>query len=98
MIPGQLHREKHSYKRNKQKAFQMQQKKIPTKKENYRKTLELTSIGLTLPSSIAIGLFLGYYLDKWFGTKPWLLIIFLLFGIASGIISLIRGVNKYKEN
>lgn len=76
----------------------MQQKKIPPKKENYRKILELSSIGLALPSSIAIGLFFGYYLDKWLGTQPWLLIIFLLFGIASGIISLIRGVNKYKED
>jgi len=76
----------------------MQSKKIPPKKENYRKILELTSLGLTLPSSIAIGLFFGYYLDKVFGSHPWLLIIFLLFGIASGIISLLRGVNKYKED
>jgi ATP synthase protein I len=76
----------------------MQQKKSPPKKENYRKILELTSIGLTLPSSIAIGLFLGYYLDKVFGSQPWLLIIFLLFGIVSGIISLLRGVSKYKED
>jgi len=76
----------------------MQQKRTPPKKENYRKILELASLGLTLPSSIAIGLFSGYYLDKWLGTQPWLLIIFLLFGIASGIISLIRGVNKYKED
>jgi len=76
----------------------MQPEKTPPKKENYRKILELTSIGLALPSSIAIGLFLGYYLDKVFGSHPWLLIIFLLFGIASGIISLIRGVNKYKDD
>lgn len=76
----------------------MQQNRTPPKKENYRKILELASLGLALPSSIAIGLFLGYYLDKWLGTQPWLLIIFLLFGIASGIISLIRGVNKYKED
>ncbi|HZX10829.1 MAG: AtpZ/AtpI family protein [Candidatus Aminicenantes bacterium] len=76
----------------------MDQKKSPqSKKESTRKILELSSIGLALPSSIAIGLFLGYYLDKLFGTDPWLLIIFLLFGIASGIISLIRGVNKYKD-
>jgi ATP synthase protein I len=74
-----------------------QKKSSQSKKESTRKILELSSIGLALPSSIAIGLFLGYYLDKLFGTDPWLLIIFLLFGIASGIISLIRGVNKYKN-
>jgi len=80
------------------KILQMPQKKsTQPKKESARKIIELSSIGLALPSSIAIGLFLGYYLDKLFGTHPWLLIIFLLFGIASGIISLIRGINKYKE-
>jgi len=73
-------------------------KSIQPKKESYRKILELSSIGLALPSSIAIGLFVGYYLDKLFGTDPWLLIIFLLFGVASGIISLIRGVNKYNKD
>ncbi|MBD3414024.1 MAG: hypothetical protein GF421_06310 [Candidatus Aminicenantes bacterium] len=76
----------------------MQKKQEPSKKENTRKIIELSSIGLALPSSIAIGLFAGYFLDKRLGTHPWLLIIFLFFGIASGIISLIRGINKYKED
>ena len=31
-----------------------------------------------------IGLAMGYYLDKWLGTSPWLTLIFLLFGIISG--------------
>ena len=31
-----------------------------------------------------IGLFIGVYLDKWLGTKPWMTIIWLGFGIASG--------------
>jgi ATP synthase protein I len=60
------------------------------------KIAELSSIGLRLPSSIAIGLFMGYYLDKLFGTQPWLLLIFLLLGIASGMISLLKGIKKYQ--
>ena len=31
-----------------------------------------------------IGLAMGYYLDKWLGTDPWLTLIFLLLGIVSG--------------
>lgn len=31
-----------------------------------------------------IGLAMGYYLDKWLGTSPWLTLIFLLLGIVSG--------------
>ena len=62
-----------------------------------KKVAEVSSLGLVLPSSIAIGLFLGYFLDKLLGTHPWLLIIFLLFGIASGFFSLLRGLNKYLD-
>ena len=31
-----------------------------------------------------IGLFIGVYLDKWLGTSPWMTLIWLGFGIASG--------------
>ncbi len=31
-----------------------------------------------------IGLFIGYYLDKWLGTSPWMTLIWLGIGIASG--------------
>jgi len=60
-----------------------------------KKVAEVSSLGLVLPSSIAIGLFMGYFLDRLLGTDPWLLIIFLIFGIISGFYSLIRGLNKY---
>jgi ATP synthase protein I len=60
----------------------------------YRKLAELSSLGLVLPSSIAVGLFMGYFLDKAFGTHPWLLAIFTLLGVVSGFHSLIRGLKK----
>ncbi|MFC2169219.1 AtpZ/AtpI family protein [Acidobacteriota bacterium] len=66
-------------------------------KFNFRKIAELSSLGLMLPSSIAVGLFFGYFLDKLFGTKPWLLLIFTLLGTASGFYSLLRGLNKYED-
>ncbi len=59
-----------------------------------RRLVELTSIGLTLPSSIAVGLFMGYFLDRWLGTGPWLLLIFTVLGIASGLLSLFRALRK----
>ncbi len=66
-------------------------------KTNYRKIAAISSLGLMLPSSIAVGLFLGYYLDKFFGTRPWLLLVFFILGIVSGFYSLIRGLNKFKD-
>ncbi len=73
---------------------------MPDKKPskiNYGKIAAISSLGLMLPSSIAVGLFFGYYLDKFFGTHPWLLLVFLLLGIFSGFYSLIRGLNKFKD-
>jgi len=35
-------------------------------------------------ASTFIGLAMGYYLDKWLETDPWLTLIFLMFGIVSG--------------
>lgn len=35
-------------------------------------------------ASCFIGLAMGYYLDKWLETSPWLTLIFLGFGIVSG--------------
>jgi F0F1-type ATP synthase assembly protein I len=60
----------------------------------YRRLATLSSLGLMLPSSIAVGLAIGYLLDNLLGTHPWLLGIFTLLGIASGFLSLIRGLKK----
>jgi F0F1-type ATP synthase assembly protein I len=59
-----------------------------------RRLAELSSIALILPSSIAVGLFLGYLLDRWLGTAPWLLLIFTVLGIVSGLLSLFRALKK----
>jgi len=64
----------------------------------FRKLAELSSLGLMLPSSIAVGLFLGYVLDRWLGTHPWLLMIFTLLGVASGFLSLLKGLKKYNND
>jgi len=60
----------------------------------YRKLAELSSLGLVLPSSIAVGMVIGYLLDRLFGTHPWLLGTFTVLGIASGLLSLVRSLQR----
>jgi ATP synthase protein I len=66
----------------------------------FKQILEASTVGLNLVISTIIGLAIGYGLDyamdKWFGihTKPWLTIIFLLFGIISGFRDLVRMAKK----
>lgn len=65
---------------------------------NFRKIADLSSVVLMLPSSIIVGLFMGYTLDRWLGTRPWLLLIFTVLGIVSGLLSLVRALSKYSKD
>jgi ATP synthase protein I len=67
---------------------------IPPRRPGLRRLAELSSLGLILPSSIAVGLFIGYFLDKWLGTHPVLLLAFTVLGIASGLLSLARALRR----
>lgn len=49
-----------------------------------------TSIGIQFVVSIFIGFGVGYLLDRWLGTKPWLMVFFLLFGVGAGFLNLVR--------
>jgi ATP synthase protein I len=59
---------------------------------------ELSTVGLTLVLATVIGLAGGYYLDRWLGTSPWLTLIGLLFGIASGFVNLFRSVKRAERD
>lgn len=67
----------------------------PPRRPNLRKLAELSSLGLILPSSIAVGLFVGYFLDKWLDTDPVLLLVFTVLGIVSGLLSLARALRRH---
>ncbi len=48
----------------------------------------VSTIGIAMALSIALGAFIGYYIDKWLDTKPWFSLIFLGFGIAAAFRNL----------
>lgn len=41
-------------------------------------------IGLHMVSGVLVGGVIGYFLDEWLGTGPWLKLVFFLFGVAAG--------------
>ncbi len=61
----------------------------------YKGLAMLASMGIAMVVSTVIGLVIGIYLDKLFGTKPWLTIIFLLLGIAAGFKNMYETARKY---
>ena len=40
-------------------------------------------IGTTIMACVFIGVFLGRFLDNFFGTSPWLLLVFSLLGVVA---------------
>ncbi|SNS22876.1 ATP synthase protein I [Humidesulfovibrio mexicanus] len=55
------------------------------------------TIGLQLVSATFIGLAMGYFLDKWLGTSPWLLVVFLLLGIVAGFRDVYREARRIQR-
>ena len=51
-------------------------------------------LGTELVASVAVGTIIGFILDTWFDTKPWLIIFFFFLGSAAGIINVIRTAKK----
>ncbi len=56
-------------------------------------------LGTELVAAVAVGTIIGFILDTWFDTKPWLIIIFFFLGAAAGMLNVIRTANRMqKEN
>ena len=47
-------------------------------------------VGIELVSALMIGLGIGWLLDSWLTTRPWLMIVFTIFGGAAGILNVYR--------
>lgn len=46
--------------------------------------------GTDLVAALAVGIFLGYWVDRWLDTKPWGVIFFVFVGFAAGFLNIYR--------
>jgi ATP synthase protein I len=47
-----------------------------------------------LVAAILVGGVVGYVLDRWLGTTPWLFLVFFILGFAAGILNLLRAYRQ----
>ncbi len=60
----------------------------------FRQGLSMAArIGVELVVTTVVGAFLGYLLDFWLGTRPWLMVVGVLLGAAAGFRSIYRMAN-----
>jgi ATP synthase protein I len=57
-------------------------------------SLSASAVGLEFGISVVIGVLFGMWLDSKAGTSPWLMLLFLLFGLAAGFRGLLRAAKR----
>ena len=50
-------------------------------------------VGIELVSALAVGVGIGWLLDHWLGTKPWLMVVFFFLGSAAGVLNVWRAMS-----
>ena len=54
-------------------------------------------LGTELVAAVAVGTIIGFILDGWFDTKPWLIIIFFFLGAAAGMLNVVKAANRMQK-
>jgi len=74
-----------------------------SKRDLYKDKEPPSSIGTAfklsteLVSAVAVGTIIGFILDKTFGTKPWLILIFFFIGVIAGIVNVFKSAKKMQK-
>ena len=64
----------------------------PERGRTLRSLGALSAVGLSFVFAVIIGAALGYVLDRWLGTTPWLFLACFFLGLAAGIRAVFRTV------
>ena len=64
-------------------------------KSSFGKAFQLST---ELVSAVLVATIIGFILDNWFDTKPWLIIIFFFIGVAAGIMNVIKSAKKMQKD
>ena len=63
-------------------------------KSSFGKAFQLST---ELVSAVLVATIIGFILDSWFDTKPWLIIIFFFLGAAAGMLNVIRTASQMQK-
>ena len=50
-----------------------------------------------LVAAVVVGTIIGFILDNWFGTKPWLILIFFFVGVIAGIMNVFKSAKRMQK-
>ena len=65
--------------------------------EHYSQAQLAWRMVIELVAGLAIGFGIGYGLDTLFGTMPIFLVLFIFFGLAAGVLTMLRSAREVQE-
>lgn len=65
--------------------------------ERRQLTIQMAALGLEFSSAVIGGLILGYYLDEWLGTKPWMVLVGTFAGLGTAVIRMIALTKRFQQ-
>ena len=72
--------------------------KKPSKSEGSSSSMGTAfKMSTELVSAVVVGTIIGFILDNWFGTKPWLILIFFFVGVVAGIMNVVKSAKKMQK-
>ena len=73
-------------------------KRNPSNKDDEKSSLgKAFQLSTELVSAVLVATIIGFILDNWFDTKPWLIIIFFFIGVIAGIINVIKSAKNMQK-
>mgnify|MGYP001384034642 CR=1 FL=1 len=54
-------------------------------------------VGVELVAAVGVGAGIGFVLDRWLDTAPWLMVVFFLLGSAAGMLNVYRVMNGMSQ-
>jgi len=69
----------------------------PHQEEHYSQAQMAWRMVIELVAGLGIGFGIGFGLDRLFGTTPWLMIIFIFFGFAAGVQTMMRSAAEMQK-
>ena len=55
-------------------------------------------LGMELVAGVAVGGFIGWALDRWLGTAPLFMVVFLALGATAGIMNVVRTAKRMQAD
>ena len=76
----------------------IKKKQIKNNGSNAASLGKALKISTELVAAVVVGTTLGFILDNWFDTRPWLTISFFFMGVAAGILNVIKSAKNMHKN